>query len=211
MSIKDLFSVHLIETRSFKYQITVNVLLKQYKLNGKIEFAPVYFNSTTKAVINQRFRLENAFQEILYMIDAWINERSGWIVQSIESQYINISTYRPLSGSSYIDLPVKLRSPKKGLINIKNKIKNVFYGVMLGIVILQKNIKKELRKKVKNLLSILLIQKKLHKKIKSLLVILIMMELSFPCKKKILARLKVRTIFALMCLVMMNWFFQFRF
>ena len=148
-------------------------------------------------MINQRFRLENAFQEILCMIDAWINEKSGWIVESTDSQYINISTYRPLSGSSYIDLPVKLRSPKKGLINIKNKIKNVLYGVMLGIVILQKNIKEELQKKMKNLLSILLIQKKLHKKIKSLLVILIMMELSFPCKKKILARLKVRTIFAI--------------
>ena len=28
------------------------------------------------------------------MIDAWINERFGWIVESIESQYSNISTYR---------------------------------------------------------------------------------------------------------------------
>ena len=37
-----------------------------------------------------------------------------------ESQYINVSTYRPLSGSSYIKLPVELKSPKKGLINIKN-------------------------------------------------------------------------------------------
>ena len=36
-------------------------------------------------------------------------------------KYINISTYRPVSGSSYRDLPVELRSPKKGLINIKNK------------------------------------------------------------------------------------------
>ena len=35
------------------------------KLNGEIEFAPVYFNSTTKTVINYRFSLENAFQEIL--------------------------------------------------------------------------------------------------------------------------------------------------
>ena len=190
------------ETKGFKYKITVEVLLKKYKLNGDIEFAPVYFNSVTKTVINHRFRLENYFQEILCMIDVWVNEGSGWIVESIESQYINISTYRPLSGSSYIDLPVKLRSPKKGLINIKNKIKNVLYGVMLGIVILQKNIKEELQKKMKNLLSILLIQKKLHKKIKSLLVILIMMELSFPCKKKILARLKKRTTFASMCLVM---------
>ena len=61
---------------------------------------------------------------------------------------------------------------------------------MLGILILQKNIQKELEKFIKVLLSILLIQKKIHKKLKSLLVILIMMELSFPCKKKILARLR---------------------
>ena len=47
--------------------------------------------------------------------------RSGWNIESIESQYINISTYRPFSVSFYMDLPVELRSPRKGLINIKNK------------------------------------------------------------------------------------------
>ena len=95
-------------------------------LNAEIEFAPVYFNSVTTTVVNHRFRLENSFQEILYLIDNWINEGSGWIVESIESQYINISTYRPLSGSSYMDLPVELRSPRKGLINIKNKDQKCF-------------------------------------------------------------------------------------
>ena len=39
----------------------------------------------------------------------------------IESQYINISSFKPLSGRSYVKLPVQLRSPRKGLINIKNK------------------------------------------------------------------------------------------
>ena len=38
---------------------------KKYKLNGETEFAPVYFSSVTKTVINYRFRLENSFQEIL--------------------------------------------------------------------------------------------------------------------------------------------------
>ena len=79
---------------------------KKYKLNGEIEFAPVYCNSVTKTVINHKFRLKNSFQEILYMIYVWINNGSGWNAESIESQYINISTYRPLSGSSYMDLPV---------------------------------------------------------------------------------------------------------
>ena len=51
--------------------------VKKYKLNGEIEFASVYFNSVTSTVINHRFRLENSFQEILYMIDVWINKRSS--------------------------------------------------------------------------------------------------------------------------------------
>ena len=41
-------------------------MLKKYKPNEIIEFRPVYFNSATKTVINYKFNLENAFQEILY-------------------------------------------------------------------------------------------------------------------------------------------------
>ena len=59
-------------------------------------------------------------------MDVWINEGSGWTVESIESQYINISAYRPIPGSSYIFLPVELKSPRKGLINIKNKYQKCF-------------------------------------------------------------------------------------
>ena len=61
-SIKDLFSDLLNETKGFKYQITLKVTLKQYKLNGGLEVTPVYFNSTTKTVINHKFSLENAFK-----------------------------------------------------------------------------------------------------------------------------------------------------
>ena len=60
------------------------------------------------------------------MTDDWINEGSGWIVELIESQYIYISTYRPLSGNSYLKLPVQLRSAGKGLINIKNEDQKCF-------------------------------------------------------------------------------------
>ena len=63
--------------------------------------------------------LNKSFQEILYRVDAWINRGSGWIIESIESQYINISTHRPLVGSSYIDLPIELKHLRKGLINKK--------------------------------------------------------------------------------------------
>ena len=80
----------------------------------------MYFNSSTKTIINNRFKLEHAFHEILNKIDAWINKGPGCIIESIESQYINISAYRPLVGSSYIELPIELKHLKKGLVNIKN-------------------------------------------------------------------------------------------
>ena len=58
----------------------------------------------------------------MYRIYNWINEGSGWIVKLIESQCIKISSYRPLPGSCYIKVPAELKIPKKGLINVTNKI-----------------------------------------------------------------------------------------
>ena len=58
-------------------------------------------------------------------------------------------------------------------LTLKTKTKNVFHGVMLDMLILQKNIQKELKKLTQKLLKNL-----------------IMMRLSFLYKKKILTRLK---------------------
>ena len=55
------------------------------------------------------------------MIDKWVSEGSGWVIDRIDSHYLNVTLYKPLNGSSYIELPTELRNPKKGLINIKNK------------------------------------------------------------------------------------------
>ena len=71
-SIKDLFSDLLNETKGFKCQIKRKVTFKKYMPNGEIEFRPVYFNSTTETVINHKFSIEIAFQEILYRFDNWI-------------------------------------------------------------------------------------------------------------------------------------------
>ena len=110
--IKDLFSNILNEKKGFKYQITLKVTLKRYK-RAEIEFSKVYFNSITKIVINHRLSLENAFQEILCRIDNGIRKGSGWIIELIESHYISISNYRPLSVGFYVPLPAELKIPKK--------------------------------------------------------------------------------------------------
>ena len=60
------------------------------------------------------------------MIDVEINNGSSCNVESTESTYLNIFKFRPLSGSFYMNLPVKLKSQRKGLINIKNKDQKCF-------------------------------------------------------------------------------------
>ena len=80
--------------KDFKYQITVTVLLCKHKQNGDIEYAPIYFHSATKTIINaDKYDLDKSFQEILYRIDNWITEGSGWIIESIEAKYVSISVY----------------------------------------------------------------------------------------------------------------------
>ena len=87
--------------KGFKDQITVIAVLCKYKINGDIEYAPVYFNSATKTVINSdKYDLDKSFHKILYRIDNWINEGYGWIIESINGEYVNISMYSPLIGST---------------------------------------------------------------------------------------------------------------
>ena len=58
-------------------------MLTQHRENTDKKFGHVYFNSTTKIVINSKDNLDKSSQEILYRINNWINEGSGWVVKSI--------------------------------------------------------------------------------------------------------------------------------
>ena len=50
--------------------------------------------------------LTTSFQEVFIRIDNWISEGSGWVIESIDAEYINISICNPSSGSSYIKIIV---------------------------------------------------------------------------------------------------------
>ena len=105
------------------------VLLSKGKSSDLTEYSPVYSNSLTKIVGGDKFRLDQCFNEIIYRLESWISHGSGWIVEEIISQYLNISSYLPLRGSTYIKLPKELNHPMKGLINIKNNDNKCFFVV----------------------------------------------------------------------------------
>ena len=126
------------------------------------------------------------------MIGVWINEGSGWIVESIESQYINISTYRPLSGSSYMDLPVELRSPRKGLINIKNKDQKCFLWCHVRHINPSKEHPERIRKVDKKLVKHITNPKEITPESKELISDLDHDEIEFPVQEKDFSKIEVR-------------------
>ena len=79
--IKELFEDLLVELKGFKCKITLAVLLSKVKNNSETEYSPVYFNSSTKTVINNKFKLNQSFQEIVYRLGNWISNGSGWIIE----------------------------------------------------------------------------------------------------------------------------------
>ena len=116
------------EMKGFKYQITLCILLSKVKSSDFIEYSTIYLNSLTKTVIGEKYFLNECFNEIIFRLENWISHGSGWNVDSILNQYLNISSYKPLSGTTYHKLPKELSHPMKCLINIQNNDNKCFLG-----------------------------------------------------------------------------------
>ena len=115
--------------KGFKFIETLEVTLEKDTIDSKTgKHASIYktafFNGKAKTITKPNDiepELNMSRQEILNAIDKWVSEGSGWVIDRMDNHYINVTTYKPLNGSSYIELPTELRNTKKGLINIKNK------------------------------------------------------------------------------------------
>ena len=92
-SIKNLFDELLREKRGFKYIISVKITLKKGINDNGFEPRTLYFTSLVKTVINRRYHLNDSFEEILILLDIWINESSACIIDQIGVVYINTSNY----------------------------------------------------------------------------------------------------------------------
>ena len=117
--------------KGFKFIETLEVTFEKDTIDSKTGksvsiYKTAFFNGKAKTITKvDELKLEPELnmsrQEILNTIDKWVSEGSGWVIDRIDSHYINVTLYKPLNGSSYMELPMELRNLKKGLINIKNK------------------------------------------------------------------------------------------
>ena len=122
--------------KGFKFIETLEVTFEKDTIDSKTGkrvsiYKTAFFNGKAKTITkvdDMEPELNMSRQEILNTIDKWVSEGLGWVIDRIDSHYINVTLYKPLNGSSYTELPTELRNPKKGffLINIKNKDSECF-------------------------------------------------------------------------------------
>ena len=136
-------------------------------------------------MINNKYDLDQSFQEILYRIDNWINEGSGWIIEEIHNQYLNVSAYSPLIGNTFTELPNELKNSRKGLINLQNDNNKCFLWCHVRHLNLIDKNPQRITKEDKEIVS------KLNMK-----------ELISLFQKKIILKLKNKIKFVLMCFAM---------
>ena len=115
--------------KGFKFIETQEITFEKDTIDSKTGkrvsiYKTAFFNGKAKTITKVddiEPELNMSRQEILNTIDKWVSEGSGWVIDRIDSYYLNVTLYKPLNGSGYIELPTELRNPKKGLINIRNK------------------------------------------------------------------------------------------
>ena len=114
----------MLENRGIKFQVNLSVLMKKEDSDGNLIFNQPQFNSFNQTIINEfeiKSALDKADELIKERVAQWLSLGSGWTIDEVKNHYVSIVKYDPLSGSSYIPLPKKLRNSMKGLINIKNE------------------------------------------------------------------------------------------
>ena len=96
--------------KGFKFIETLEVTFEKDTIASKTGkcvsiYKTAFFNGKAKTITKVddiEPELNMSRQEILDVIDKWISEGSGWVIDRIDvdSQYLNVTLYKPLNGSS---------------------------------------------------------------------------------------------------------------
>ena len=107
--------------KGFKFIETLEVTSEKDTIDSKIGkrisiYKTAFLNGKAKTITKVddiEPELNMSRQEILNVIDKWVSEGSGWVIDRIDSHYLNVTLYKPLNGSSYTELPTELTNSKK--------------------------------------------------------------------------------------------------
>lgn len=111
------------ELKGVKFQLALKVQLRKENPEGSEELTNPVLRHKQEAILKAYEidkALDQALPHIQEILEKWTQRGSWWVVDRVETLWLDIARYRPLRGGSYIPLPTALKN-KKAVINVQNK------------------------------------------------------------------------------------------
>ena len=112
---------------SIKFQLALKVQLRKTGPDDREEYTSPVLRHKQETIL-QKSEIEGALNKatpyILELLEKWTQRGSGWVVDRVETLWLDIARYKPLRGGSYIPLPAEVAKKNRGgmaVLNIKNK------------------------------------------------------------------------------------------
>ncbi|XP_033762615.1 uncharacterized protein LOC117344073 [Pecten maximus] len=121
--------------RAIKWYLSVQVKLEKHSPEGIVDRAEPHFRSTNYTYMTSNdvndHELNEAYQKMYASFEEFIRHGSNWRLKKVIKLKLHVLPYRPLGGSSYIDLPHTLRK-SKCITNIQNTDEKCFLWSVLA-------------------------------------------------------------------------------
>jgi hypothetical protein len=139
--LKDVIKKVIKERGAIKWYLSMKIKMSRRK-GDETETAEPHFLGKCQTSLKFEDIDEGLKESIKKMYTSFIEfqrQGSNWTIDKVVNLTIHMARYRPLKGSSYIPLPIKLRS-KHAIINIKNKDnKCCMWSVLAALYPVQRN------------------------------------------------------------------------
>ena len=129
-----IIQAEIAEKRAVKWRIVVKAQLSRTSRDGGIEVIQRYFSSKNRTQLiadDITENLELIKLNVINSFENFIQNGSNWVLDHIESLQVPSAKYTPFTGSSYMELPDKIRK-KEAVLNIKNDDDKCFIYCLLA-------------------------------------------------------------------------------
>ena len=121
--IHDKLEEEILALNGTKFQLALKIQLRQDNPGGSEEYTDPVLRHRQDALLQAseiNEDLNKAIAHLLELLEKWTQRGSGWVVDGVQTLWLDIARYQPLRGCSYIPLPAAVKS-KKAVINVKNR------------------------------------------------------------------------------------------
>ena len=121
--IREKLTEEILALDGVEFQLALKVSLRKQGPDGTEGFTDPVLRHKQKALFQAskiKVTLDEAISNLLELLEKWTQRGSGWVVNQVQTLWLDIARYQPLRGSSYIPLPAAVRS-KKAVVNVKKQ------------------------------------------------------------------------------------------